>query len=482
MHDAGTTRQHYRLTLAALAAAALSYSLLQTMVVPALPDVQRQLGVSTTSVTWVMTVFLLTTSIFTPIFGRLGDMFGKERMLIVVMGLFILGTVACGLAHSLALLVGGRAIQGTAGAVFPLAVGIIRDEFPREKVASGIGLISATYGVGGGAALVLAGVIVQHLSWEWLFWLSLLLTVPATAAIVLFVPESPVKTPSSINWSGAALLSLGLTLLLFGVSEASDWGWGSARVLGLMAAGALLLAAWVGNERRAPEPLVDMRMMRLRGVWTTNLVAVLVGFGMYSSFILVPQLVASPPRAGVGFGASVSASALFLLPATMVMLLGGPIAGALGSRVGSKVPLLAGCALCGAGFGGIALWHDAHWQIYAGTAVFGLGIAFAFAAMATLVVEAVPQHQTGVASGINTIARTIGGAFGAQLVATVIAGSVAARTGLPTDAGFTAAFALAAAAMVAGLLVGVAVPRRAARDAQATRARGGEALAPADAA
>lgn len=466
MSGAGASRQHYGLTLAVLSAAALSYALLQTMVAPALPEIQHQLGVSTTAVTWVMTVFLLTTSVFTPVFGRLGDMYGKERMLLVVMGLFTLGTVVCGLAHALPLLVAGRAIQGTAGAVFPLAFGIIRDEFPREKVASGIGLISATFGVGGGAALVLAGVIVQQLSWEWIFWLSLLLTVPATVAILLFVPESPVKAPARINWSGALLLSLGLAILLFGVSKTSQWGWGDARVLGLVAAGVALLAGWVRNEQRAREPLVDMRMMRLRGVWTTNLVALLVGFGMYGSFILVPQLVETPARAGIGFGASVTASGLFLLPATLLMLVGGPLAGALGSRFGSKLPLIAGCALCAAGFASIAAFHDARWQVYAATATFGLGVAFAFAAMATLVVEAVRQDQTGVASGMNTIARTIGGAFGAQLVATIIAGSVHARSGLPSEGGFVAAFGLAAAVMALGLLAAIAVPGRSAREAR----------------
>src|SRR5919202_4356429 len=161
-------RQRYNITLAVLATAALAYALLQTMVAPALPAIQRDLGASTTSVTWVLTVYLLTASVATPIIGRLGDMYGKERVLVLTLVVFGIGSLISALSHSLGPLVAGRAVQGLGGAVFPLAFGIIRDEFPREKVATAIGLISATFGIGGGGGLVLSGVLVDNLSWEWI--------------------------------------------------------------------------------------------------------------------------------------------------------------------------------------------------------------------------------------------------------------------------------------------------------------------------
>ena len=454
-------RQHHGLTLAVLAVAALSYALLQTMVAPALPEIQRELGASTTGVTWVLTVYLLSASVLTPILGRLGDMHGKDRVLVAVMAAFALGTAVCALADSLALLVAGRAVQGAGGAAFPLAFGIIRDEFPREKVAGAIGLISATFGIGGGVGLVLAGVLVDALSYEWIFLFALALIVPATVAIHRWVPASPVRTPARVNWLGAALLSAGLALLLLGVSEAPERGWGSPGTVGLIAGGLAVLALWTGQEQRAAEPLVDMRMLRLRGVWTTNLVAVLVGFGMFGSFILVPTYVQSVPEvAGYGFGATVTEAGLFLLPSALVMLVGGPLAGALGNRFGSKVPLLLGCLLGAVGFAFLGLAHAARWQIYVGTAIFGLGISFSFASMANLVVSAVPQTQTGVASGINTIARSVGGSLGSQVSATIVAGSVVAATGLPGEGGFAAAFLVSAAAMVVALLAGLAIPGR----------------------
>ena len=225
-------RQHPALTLAVLTTAALAFALSQTMVAPALPDIQHTLGTSTTSVTWVFTVYLLTASIATPIVGRLGDMFGKERVLVYVPGAFASGSLVSALSHSIEVLVAGRAIQGVAGAIFPLAFGIIRDEFPRERVGTGIGLISATFGIGGAAGLVLSGIIVDNLSYEWLFWLSLIVTLPAMLATHLWIPESPVKSPARIDWGGAALLSATLLCLLIGVSYGPQWGWGSARVLG----------------------------------------------------------------------------------------------------------------------------------------------------------------------------------------------------------------------------------------------------------
>src|SRR3954469_12032738 len=236
-------RQHYGVTLAVLATAALAYAVSQTMVAPALPAIQEDLNTTTTGVTWVLTIYLLTASIATPVLGRLGDMFGKEHVLVWVLGMFALGSLVAALSHSIGLLVAGRAIQGFGGAVFPLAFGIIRDEFPPERVAQGIGLISATFGIGGGVGLVAAGVIVDRLSYEWIFWIALIVTAIAIVCTLLFVPESPVKVPAKIDWLGAVLLSIGLGALLLGISEGPRWGWTSARILGLFVASAVAFVA-----------------------------------------------------------------------------------------------------------------------------------------------------------------------------------------------------------------------------------------------
>jgi EmrB/QacA subfamily drug resistance transporter len=453
-------RQHYNLTLAVLALSALAYALLQTMVAPALPAIQHDLHASTTSVTWVLTIYLLTASIATPVLGRLGDMYGKERMLVFTLVLFGVGSLISALSHSLPPLIAGRAVQGLGGAVFPLAFGIIRDEFPREKVAAGIGLISATFGIGGGGGLVLAGVLVDNLSWEWIFWVGLAMTIVATLATHRFVPESPIKVPAKIDWTGAGLLSAALTALLLAVSEGNSWGWGSARVIGLLVASAVITVIWIRFEMRHPEPLVNMRMMRRRAVWTTNTTALLVGFGMFGSFILVPQFVQAPAAAGYGFHANVTEAGFFLLPSTAVMLVAGPLSGVLGTKLGSRVPLLMGTLAAAAAFLFLAVAHGERWHIYVGTALMGAGIGLAFAAMANLIVEAVEPTETGVATGMNTIMRSIGGSIGAQLAASIVAGHVSARTHLPTETGYVEAFAMSAVGLAFAFAAALAIPRR----------------------
>ncbi|MEA2427459.1 MAG: hypothetical protein QOF37_1087 [Thermoleophilaceae bacterium] len=464
-------RQHYNVTLAVLALSALSYALLQTMVAPALPAIQHDLHASTTSVTWVLTVYLLTASIATPVLGRLGDMYGKSRMLVLTLVLFGIGSLIAALSHSLVPLIAGRAVQGLGGAVFPLAFGIIRDEFPREKVASGIGLISATFGIGGGGGLVLAGVLVDHLSWEWIFWVGLVMVAIATVATHYFIPESPIKVPAKIDWAGAAMLSAALVCLLVAVSQGNSWGWGSARVVGLLVASVVITVVWVRFELRLPEPLVNMRMMRRRPVWTTNVTALLVGFGMFGSFILVPQFVQAPAGAGYGFHANVTEAGLFLLPSTVVMLVAGPLSGVLGTRLGSRVPLLMGTFVAAVAFLFLAIAHTQRWHIYLGTALMGAGIGLAFAAMANLIVEAVEPTETGVATGMNTIMRSIGGSIGAQLAASIVAGHVAASTHLPTESGYTDAFAMSAAGLALAFAAALAIPRRGRRDPEPVPSR-----------
>jgi EmrB/QacA subfamily drug resistance transporter len=457
--DIEVKRQHHNVTLAVLLTGALAYALSQTMIAPALPRIQQDLGASTTLVTFALTGFLLTASIATPISGRLGDMFGKNRVLVITLMIFGLGSLVSAVSHSIELLILGRAIQGIGGAVFPLSFGIIRDEFPREKVATGIGLISATFGIGGGAGLVLSGVIVDHVAYEWIFWLALIVVIPATIATHLFVPESPVKSPARIDWGGAALLAGGLASLLISVSEGNTWGWTSGGFLGLFAAALVLLACWVRYELRHPEPLVDMRMMRKRAVFTTNLTAMLVGFGMFGSYILIPQFVQVPTETGYGFGASVTEAGLFMLPSAFVMLFAGPISGWMGSRSGSKLPLLIGTTMAACAFLLLAVWHDSHLPIYIGTTLMGLGIGFAFAAMANLIVEAVDQSQTGVATGMNTIMRTIGGAIGGQAAASIVAGHISA-SGLPEESGYTIAFAMSAVGVGLAVCATLAIPGR----------------------
>jgi len=385
-------------------------------------------------------------------------MFGKKRVLVVALGGLTAGSLLAALVSSLPLMIAARTIQGLGGAIFPLAFGIIRDEFPRERVAGAIALVSGLLGIGGGLGIVLAGPILQGLSYHWLFWIPLGVTAVSTAAAIVFIPESTLRAPGDIHWLGAALLSGWLVALLLAVSEAPTWGWGSVKTIGLVVLGAALAALWVRAESRARHPLVDMRMMRLAGVWTTNLAALLLGFGMYSAFILIPQFVQTARSTGYGFGASVSQAGLFLVPTTITMLIFSPLGGRLSGVVGSKVPLVLGSIITTLAFAVLTI-ANARWEIYVASTLLGMGVGFAFASMANLIVEAVRPEQTGVATGMNTIVRTIGGAIGAEVAASILAANLLAG-GLPAKHGYTITFALDTAVLAVGVLAALAVPGR----------------------
>jgi EmrB/QacA subfamily drug resistance transporter len=454
---ASPARQHHTITFAVLALAGISFALLQSLVAPALPAIQEALHTSTSAVAWVLTAYLLSASVATPILGRLGDMFGKERMLVLALAALGVGSLVAALANSIEVLIAARVIQGLGGAIFPLAFGIIRDEFPRDRVPGGIALISALLGVGAGAGIVLAGPIVDHLGYHWLFWFPLIIVTIAGVAAVAFVPESPVKTPGRVNVVGALLLSSWLVCVLLATSEGANWGWTSARVLGLYAAGIVLLAAWVRNEFRAAEPLVDMRMMRLRGVWTVNSAAFLIGAAMFCSFVLIPEFVEAPRSTGFGFGYSVTQAGLVLLPSTLAMLLFGPVSGRLSRRFGGRLPLALGAGAVTLSFAFLTVAHSQPVDFFVASALLGTGIGLSFAAMANLIVEAVPATQTGVATGMNTVTRTLGGAVGGQIAGSVIASSVNV-SGTPSPHAFTVAFAGAAVAGALGVVGALAVP------------------------
>ncbi len=450
-------RTRPNMTLAVLALGGLAYALLSSAVVPALPTMRADLGASETGITWLLTGYLLAASVGTSILGRLGDMYGKERLLLLTLIILAAGTLLAAVSNSLPLLIAARFIQGAGGGIFPLAYGIVRDEFPADKVAGGIGMLSAILGIGGGLGIVLSGVILEHLNYHWLFWIPLVAVVAAALATWRFVPESPVRTPGRINWLAAALMTVGLSAVLLAISQTTIWGWVSAKTIGLTAFGVLVSLAWIAVEVRSREPLIDMTMMRVRGVWTTNSAAFLLGAGLYASFVVFPQFAQLPTSTGFGFGASVVVSGLYLLPATIGMTILGLRAGPIAARFGSRNALLAGTLFATASFAMLALAHEHPFDLLIAAALLGVGIGLAFAALGNLIVQAVPAEQTGVASGMNNVMRTLGGALGGQLSATFIADNMA--KGLPTVSGFTDTFLMATAFLVLCFGAGLLVPR-----------------------
>jgi EmrB/QacA subfamily drug resistance transporter len=460
-----TEHVHPNVILAVLSLAGAVYAVLSSAVIPALPTLQHDLHASETGVTWLLTGFLLSASVGTAIIGKLGDMYGKQRLLVWTLVTLSGGTLLAALSQSLATLIVARVIQGVAGGIFPLAFAIARDEFPADRVAGSIGLMSAILGIGGGLGLVVGGLIDEHLNWHWLFWIPLPIMVAAAVCAWRLIPESPVRivspdpaTPPNgrVNWTAAALMSVGLSAVLIGIAQATVWGWTSTKTLALLGFGLAACCVWILVELRSSNPLIDMTMMRVRGVWTANLAAFLVGAGLYAWFLLLPQLAQLPRSTGFGYGVSVVTAGLYLLPCAVGMGALGSVAGRVQRRFGSRSALVAGAAVSAVACGWLAFTSRHPYDMVVSSMLLGIGIGLAFAALGNLIVQAVPPNQTGVASGMNTVLRTLGGALGGQIAATFVAAST--LRGLPALTGFTTTFGMAAVFLACCAAVALLIP------------------------
>jgi len=459
-------RPNSALLIIFLSLGGLSFAVLQSLVAPALSTIGHDLSASTEDVSWILTAYLLSASVLTPILGRLGDMVGKRRILIIVLVILAAGTLLAALAPNLAVLIVARALQGAAGAVLPLSIGIVRDELPRERVSVTIGLLSAIFGIGAGVGIVAAGPIVQNLNWHWLFWLPLILIAIALVGVIFGMPESPVKKPGHLDLVGTAILTVSLVALLLAISEGESWGWGSFGIIALLALGAVALVVFVLVELRVKEPLIDMRLFKIRGVWTAHFVALVFGFVMFGTFVLVPTLLQLPSITGYGFGKTVTEAGLFLLPTVLAMIVLAPIAGILIRRVGPKPPMLVGGILVTAAFVLPAIGHGEVWQVLVSGILTGGGIGFALASTSNAIIESVPAQQTGEAISANTIARTIGSSIGTAVIAAIITANSTPQ-GLPKDDAFTIGFWVCAGVAVLAILATIVAPSMLKRREQA---------------
>ena len=459
MEQPDDIRQAPGRTLAILGVGTLGFVLAQTTVIPALGEMQKDLGASASGIAWMVTAYLLVASIATPIFGKLGDMFGKERFLAISLALFAVGSVVCAFADSLGLMIIGRGLQGLGGGVFPLSFGIIRDEFPAHKVPTGIALLGAISAIGSGIGLPLGGVLTDGPGYHWIFIVAAIMGALATFTTIKFVPESPIRTPGRVDFVGAGILAVGLTALLIAISRGADWGWGSFQTLGLIAAGLIVLILFGVFEARHKTPLVNMTTLARRPVLTTNISTLLIGSAMIATFVLVPQLAQLPAGGeGAGFGLSATQAGLLLAPGSLLSLLIAPFVGKAGERFGSKPPFFVGCVIVGGALLGMAFAHGSPAIVIVWSALLFAGVGMAFASIPNLIVNAVDPTETGEATGVNTIIRNIGSAIGAQVAGVIIASHVIA-TGVE-DAGFTLAFLLGAVGALVAAASVLLIPGR----------------------
>jgi MFS family permease len=461
-------RRHPNATLGILTLACLSYALQQSMVLPPLPLIERELGTTATWGTWVLTVFLLVSCVSTSIVGRLGDQYGKKRMLTISLLLFLTGCAGCAVAWDIWSLIAFRAIAGLGGAVFPLSFAIVHDELPRERVGLGLGVIGSVLGVGAGFGVVLGGVITDTLGWRWMFALGTAVAAVALVLVHRLVPESRVRSPSRVDVPGALLLTAGLLTLLVALTEGHAWGWTSARTLGLFAASPILFAIWTRVELRVPSPLVDVRMLANRTVLFTNVSGLIVGFATFACWVLVPALAEAPRGLPAetarlvhyGFDDSVTRAGLYLLPASLAIVIIAPLTSIVARRTGYKWTLVAGLLTTAGSNVGLAVWQTPR-AVVLSQILFGLGVGLAYASMPALITAAVRPTETGVATGLNHVARQVGSVMGGQVGAALLATYTISGTHVPALSAFEVTFAAGAAAAFLGAGAALMVsPRR----------------------
>lgn len=455
-----------------LAFAGIVVAVMQTLLVPVIKDLPQLLDTAPSNATWVLTSTLLSGAVATPIMGRLGDLYGKRRMLVLSLAVMVVGALVSAFTDQLLTMIVGRTLQGFAMGAIPLGIGLMRDMLPREKLGSAMALMSSSIGVGGGLALPAAALVAQHTDWHALFYGAAGLGALAILLTLLVVPESPMRAEGSFDLLGALGLSAGLVLLLLPITKGSDWGWSSGTTLGLFAAAVVVLLLWGVYELRVQAPLVDLRTTARREVLLTNLASIMVGVSFYVVSLVLPQLLQLPTATGYGLGQSMVVAGLCVAPLGLTMMFTAPVYARLSARYGPKVTLITGLVVIAIGYGGGLGLMDAAWQTIITSVVLGAGIGLAYSSLPALIVGAVPASETGAANGLNTLMRSIGTSVSSAVIGMVLANTANNVNGvaIPTMHGFRVSFLIATAAVAVGLLLAVFLPK-AARPAQHTQLR-----------
>ncbi|MFG3017863.1 MFS transporter [Streptomyces sp. NPDC048254] len=459
-----------------LAFAGIVVAVMQTLLVPVIKDLPQLLGTEPSNATWVLTSTLLSGAVATPIMGRLGDLYGKRRMLIFSLSVMVVGALVSALTSELLTMIVGRTLQGFAMGAIPLGIGLMRDMLPREKLASAMALMSSSIGVGGGLALPAAALVAQHADWHALFYGAAGLGVMAIALTLLAVPESPARAEGTFDVLGAIGLSVGLVLFLLPITKGSDWGWTSGTTLGLFAASAVVLLLWGVMELRVKAPLVDLRTTARPAVLFTNLASIMVGVSFYVVSLVLPQLLQLPKATGYGLGQSMVTAGLLVAPLGLTMMFTAPVYARLSAKYGPKTTLILGMLIIGIGYGAGLGLMSAAWQSLVIAVVLGAGIGLAYSSLPALIVGAVPASETGAANGLNTLMRSIGTSVSSAVIGMVLANTAnnVGGVNIPTMHGFRVSFLIATGAVTVGLVLALLLPKRstpAAEVAQHTRLR-----------
>jgi len=453
-----------RTIVATLAATGLIAAFMQTLVTPIIPELPQLLDSTAANTSWVLTSTLLAAAISTPISGRLGDMYGKRRIVLVLLLIMTAGSIVAALSSTVIPMIIGRSLQGIGLGVIALGISILRDVIHPKNLGGAVALVSATLGIGGAVGLPIAALIADagEGSWHYLFWLATALSLVAFCLVLWIVPVSTLRTAGRFDFIGAAGLAVGLIGILLAVSKGTEWGWSSPLTLTLIIGGLVVLVLWGFFELRTPHALIDLRVAARRPVLLTNLASISIGFAFFITSASLPVLLEAPSTTGVAFGLPLLLASLCLMPLGLVMFFTSPIAARLSNARGPRTSLVLGGSIVAVTFALAIFLTGEVWNVILISTLVGLGVGFAYAAMPTLIMRAVPPSETAAANGLNSVMRTLGSTVSATIVGVILSTHVATADGIaiPTTEAFQLTFAIGAAVSVVGVVFALLIPRR----------------------
>jgi EmrB/QacA subfamily drug resistance transporter len=411
-------RRHATRVLLTLTCAALLITYVETMVIPGVPTIQKDFATTASVTSWITSALLIVGAVVSPLFGKLGDTYGKKRILLASIVFYIAGVGIAGFAPTIYFLILARAVQGVGFAMVPLALAIIADVFPKERVATAQGIISATFAIGASAGLIIGSYIVQDLGWQWAFHTAFLLSIIMFVAVMTVLEKDTPRQKAKLDYGGAAILMGGVTLVLLYLTEGPSLGWLSYENVALLILGLALTVFFFYYESRRTAPMIRLGLLRILNVFISNIVGILSGITMFLLFFAVVYYTELPVPFGLGLG--IVAAGLVLAPATITMLLAGPLIGRMTTRSGPKPVLFFGALVSMLGLVLFIVNRGTTNDLTLDAAVSLVGLVSLIIPIVNMISVSLPSKNVAVGLGMNTMLRNVGGAIGPVLATTIM--------------------------------------------------------------
>ena len=428
---------------------------------PLIPSIAQSDGVSLSTGEWVLTAALMSGALATPAMGRLADGPRKRRVIVVALAVVCAGCVLSAVSTGFAMLVVGRGLQGVGLGLLPVTMAIARSEFSPQKTARAVATLSVSAAVGAGLGYPITSLIAQFYDYRAAFWFGAITVAAALVLVIVVLPWQSDGHSRQFDYLGMATLGTAVVGVSVVLSEGGEWGWTSARSLGLIVLSLVMVGVWVAHELRITDPLIDVRQVRNRSVLTADTSAFLIAVAMYLFLPIIIEFVQIPVASGYGFGTSILVSGLVFVPLSFGSFAASRCLTAYTNRFGVRSMIPFGSIVFASSTLFFAVEHRALWEAFVAAGIAGIGIGFTFAAMPGFIIQAVPASETGSAMGLYQVLRSIGLSLGSALASAILISYTKAGETYPTYEGFRVTLIIATALCGATAVLSFVLPGKA---------------------